>query len=165
MAEERKTNDGEHEGNDEISDTELNALFDALSLDVPDPPSAVAPDWVMGELILDPHQYNCEYVQWLMNGTLRRVCTLHEEECDLYTHAVWRARAGRDVPTLQQCTWHVDRLTGYCRLCRVEEAGAVVQQWQQYVSYREPAVQSAQPRAQQRVRGRRSRRIKQRVRK
>ena len=138
---------------DELTDADLHALFDELRLDIPDPPSEFTEGWVMGELILDPFPRECEFITHTEQGVQRRVCTEHEEDCDVYAHAVWRADCGRTVRNLARCTWHVDRVTGRCRLCRVDEDWSAVDisaGYQSYSLYRQP----------QRVRGRKSRRAR-----
>ena len=157
MAEESADNEETYGGQAELTDAELNALFEELRLDIPDPPSTFQDDWVMGELILDPEPAHCEYVMHTEQGQVQRVCTMHEEDCDSYTHAVWRAACGRDVRTLVQCTWHIDRLTGYCRLCMVEDGTNTAVQRPGHHSYR--GYQQLAPEA----RGQRSRRIKRRI--
>ena len=115
---------------DEITDDDLNALFDQLSLGgqlitgIPDPPSTAREDWVLGTLILDPPEANCEYItDWYharehrLGRLVRRICNEHEWECDIYSHAVWRAGNGRDVRTLTRCDVHLARLSGLCKLC------------------------------------------------
>lgn len=52
MAEESANNEETYGGQAELTDAELNALFEELRLDIPDPPSTFQDDWVMGELIL-----------------------------------------------------------------------------------------------------------------
>lgn len=153
MAEERADTNDEHVRNDGITDEELHALFDELRLDIPDPPSEFTEGWVMGELILDPIPRECEFITHTEDGVQRCVCTEHEEDCDVYTHAVWRANCGREARNLARCTWHVDRVTGRCRLCRVDEDWSAVDisaGYQSYSLYRQP----------QRVRGRKSRRAR-----
>ena len=119
MAEEHKRQDT----HDEISDTELNELFDQLHLDIPDPPNVLHGDWVMGTLVTDTNQCQCEYTDWYhehagQQGRLvKHKCRMYEHECDSYVHALWRASSGRTVRTLVRCSTHKDRLEGGCLLC------------------------------------------------
>ena len=119
MAEERKRQDAQ----EEISDSELNALFEQLQLDIPDPPNVMHDDWVMGTLVTETHQCQCEYTDWYhahagqQGRLIKHKCRMYEHECDSYVHALWRAGNGRSVQTLVRCSKHMDRLEGSCLLC------------------------------------------------
>ena len=149
----------------ELSDAVLHEALDelegALELIHLDPP---APDWVCE----DPPELGialCTYV------TAQRVTTADGRQsflscgadhtvCDYLSHAVYRARQGWDVVTLDPCPVHRGRLLGLCRHCAVGVSeGQVASPWELVGGYvAAPPLPLSWPGRVQSTRGRRPRR-------